>query len=45
MSDMVLELLRGYNMTRGRTMIVTTHDKNLSNMAGRTIRLKKRLAS
>jgi putative ABC transport system ATP-binding protein len=44
MSDMVLELLRGDNMTRGRTIIVTTHDKNLSNMANRTIRLKKRLA-
>ena len=44
MSDMVLELLRGYNVTKGKTMIVTTHDKNLSNMASRTIRLKKRLA-
>lgn len=45
MSDVVLELLRGDNMTRKRTIIVTTHDRDLSNMAGRTIRLKKRLAS
>lgn len=44
MSDMVLELLRGDNMTRGRTVLVTSHDKNLSSMASRTIRLKKRLA-
>ena len=44
MSDMMLELLRGDNM-RGRTIIVTTHDKNLSNVANRTIRLKKRLAA
>lgn len=45
MSDMVLEILRGDNVTRGRTTIVTTHDKDLSNMASRTIRLKKRLTS
>jgi ABC-type lipoprotein export system ATPase subunit len=44
MSDMILELLRGDNMTRGRTLFVTTHDKKLSSMATRTIRLKKKIA-
>jgi putative ABC transport system ATP-binding protein len=43
MSDMILELLRGDNMTRGRTLFVTTHDKKLSSMATRTIRLKKKI--
>lgn len=43
MSDMVLELLRGDNLTRGRTIFVTTHDKKLSSMAGRIVRLKKRI--
>ena len=43
MSDMILELLRGDNMTRGRTLFVTTHDKKLSSAASRTIRLKKKI--
>jgi putative ABC transport system ATP-binding protein len=43
MSDVILGLLRGDNMTLGRTIFVTTHDKRVTDMARRTLRVKKKI--
>ncbi len=43
MSDVVLGLLRGDNMTAGKTLFVTTHDKRVTELARRTIRVSKRI--
>ena len=40
-SELVLEALRGDNLTKGRTIITTTHDKKIMELAGRTVRMKK----
>ena len=43
MSDVVLGLLRGDNMTAGKTIFVTTHDRRVTVLARRTLRVKKRI--
>jgi putative ABC transport system ATP-binding protein len=43
-SDVVLELLRGDNLTRGKTVFVTTHDKKITNLASRIVRIKKKIS-
>ncbi len=40
-SELVLEALRGDNLTKGRTVIAATHDKKMMELAGRTIRMRK----
>ncbi len=42
-SEVILELLRGDNLTKGKTLFVATHDKKIINLASRTIRVKKRI--
>lgn len=44
MSEVVLGLLRGDNMTEGRTIFVTTHDKRVTQLARTTLRAGKRIA-
>jgi putative ABC transport system ATP-binding protein len=41
MSEIILGLLRGDNMTTGKTIFVTTHDKRVTELAKRTLRAKK----
>jgi putative ABC transport system ATP-binding protein len=43
MSEVVLGLLRGDNMTGGRTIFVTTHDKRVTDLARRTLRVNKKI--
>lgn len=43
MSEVVLGLLRGDNMTAGKTVFVTTHDKRVTNLARKTLRVKKKI--
>ncbi|HEV2225501.1 MAG TPA: ATP-binding cassette domain-containing protein [Nitrososphaerales archaeon] len=43
MSEVVLGLLRGDNMTDGRTIFVTTHDKRVTDLARRTLRVNKKI--
>jgi len=43
MSEIVLGLLRGDNMTVGRTIFVTTHDKRVTDLARRTLRVRKKI--
>jgi len=43
MSQVVLGLLRGDNMTLGRTIFVTTHDRRVTDLARRTLRVKKKI--
>jgi putative ABC transport system ATP-binding protein len=43
MSDVVLGLLRGDNMTEGKTIFVTTHDKRVTDLAKKTLRLRKKI--
>ncbi len=43
MSDVVLGLLRGVNLTAGKTVFVTTHDRRVTELARRTLRVKKRI--
>jgi putative ABC transport system ATP-binding protein len=43
MSEVVLGLLRGDNMTAERTIFVTTHDKKVTDLARRTLRVKKKI--
>jgi len=42
-TEFVLMILRGGQYIRGKTVIVTTHDKKMINAASHVIRLKKRL--
>jgi putative ABC transport system ATP-binding protein len=44
MSEVVLGLLRGDNMTKGRTVFVTTHDRRVTALARTTLRAAKRIA-
>jgi len=43
MSEVVLGLLRGDNMTSGKTIFVTTHDKRVTDLARKTLRVKKKI--
>lgn len=43
MSDVVLGLLRGDNMTWGKTIFVTTHDRRVVELAKRTLRVRKKI--
>lgn len=43
-SEVVLGLLRGDNMTQGRTLFVTTHDRRVSDLARTTLHAGKRIA-
>ncbi len=43
MAEVVLGILRGDNMTDGRTMFVTTHDKRITDLARRTLRVGKKI--
>jgi putative ABC transport system ATP-binding protein len=41
MSEVVLGLLRGDNLTAGKTLFVTTHDRRVIDLAKKTMRVKK----
>lgn len=41
MAQVVLGLLRGDNMTAGKTIFVTTHDRRVTDLAKRTLKAKK----
>ena len=43
MSEVVLGVLRGDNKTAGKTVFVTTHDRRVTVLARRTLRVKKRI--
>ena len=43
MSEVVLGLLRGDNMASGKTVFVTTHDKRVTDLARKTLRVKKKI--
>jgi ABC-type lipoprotein export system ATPase subunit len=43
MSDVILGLLRGDNITAGKTIFVTTHDKRVTDLAKKTLRLRKKI--
>ena len=43
MTEVVLGLLRGDNMTAGKTIFVTTHDRKVSELARKTLRVKKKI--
>lgn len=43
MSDVVLGLLRGDNLTAGKTIFVTTHDRRVTALARRTLRVRKKI--
>lgn len=43
MSEVVIGLLRGDNMTQGRTIFVATHDRRVTDMAKRTLRVQKKI--
>jgi putative ABC transport system ATP-binding protein len=42
-SEVILGLLRGDNLTAGKTIFVTTHDKRVMDLARRTLRVKKKI--
>lgn len=42
-SEVILELLRGDNLTKGKTIFVATHDRKIINLASRTVRVKKKI--
>jgi len=43
MSEVILGLLRGDNMTAGKTIFVTTHDRRVTALARRTLRVRKKI--
>ena len=43
MSEVVLGLLRGDNMTKGKTIFVTTHDRKVTELARTTLRVRKKI--
>jgi ABC-type lipoprotein export system ATPase subunit len=43
MAEVILGLLRGDNLTLGTTIFVTTHDRRITQMARRTLRVKKKI--
>ena len=42
-ADVVLGILRGDNLTAGKTIFVTTHDRRVVDLAKRTMRIKKKI--
>jgi putative ABC transport system ATP-binding protein len=42
-ADIVLAFIKGDNVLKGKTILVTTHQRRVSQRAGRVIHLKKRL--
>lgn len=42
-SEVVLGILRGDNLTAGKTIFVTTHDRRVTEMARRTLRIRKKI--
>jgi putative ABC transport system ATP-binding protein len=44
MSEVILGLLKGDNMTKGRTLFVATHDRRVTEIARKTLRAGKRIA-
>jgi putative ABC transport system ATP-binding protein len=43
MAEVILGLLRGDNLTLGRTLFVTTHDRRVTELARKTLRVKKKI--
>jgi len=43
MAEVILGLLRGDNLTLGRTVFVTTHDRRVTELARKTLRVKKKI--
>lgn len=43
MAEIVLGLLRGDNLTLGKTIFVTTHDRRVTELAKRTLRVRKKI--
>jgi len=43
MAEVILGLLRGDNLTLGRTIFVTTHDRRVTDLAKKTLRVKKKI--
>lgn len=43
MSEVLLGILRGDNMTAGKTIFVTTHDRRVTDLAKRTLRANKKI--
>ena len=43
MAEVILGLLRGDNLTLGRTIFVTTHDRRVTDLARKTLRVKKKI--
>jgi len=42
-AEVILGLLRGDNLTLGRTIFVTTHDRRVTELARKTLRVKKKI--
>ena len=43
MAEVILGLLRGDNLTLGKTIFVTTHDRRVTGLARKTLRVKKKI--
>ena len=43
MAEVILGLLRGDNLTLGRTIFVTTHDRRVTELSRKTLRVKKKI--
>jgi len=43
MAEVILGMLRGDNLTTGKTIFVTTHDKRVTALARRTLRVRKKI--
>ncbi len=43
MSEVILGILRGDNMIAGKTLFVSTHDKRVTDLARRTLRVRKKI--
>jgi len=43
MAEVILGLLRGDNLTQGKTLFVTTHDRRVTELAKKTLRVKKKI--
>lgn len=42
-AEVILGLLRGDNLTKGKTIFVATHDKKVMNLANRALRVQKKM--
>lgn len=43
MSEVILGILRGDNLIAGKTLFVTTHDRRVTSIARRTLRIRKKI--